>query len=105
MLLCRNLQRTNVLYALINETIKHAAEIDKIFENCGLLTNEPRLDPWLAKVLTAELLFGKKELPGNSKPVQTILSYKDQLEKHTTDQESSKIKGNYFLFLYRSNAT
>lgn len=98
MLLCRNLQRTNVLYALINETIKHAAEIDKIFEICGLLTNESRLDPWLAKVLTAELLFGKKELPGNSKPVQTILSYKDQLEKHITiDEDSSKREGNYFF--------
>ncbi|XP_026329160.1 probable 28S rRNA (cytosine-C(5))-methyltransferase [Hyposmocoma kahamanoa] len=85
--------RTNVLYALINETIKHAAEIDKIFESCGLLTKEPRLDPWLAKVLTAELLFGKKELPGNSKPVQTILSYKDRLEKHNTfGQDSSKTK-------------
>lgn len=87
-----------MLYALINETIKHAAEIDKIFENCGLLTNEPRLDPWLAKVLTAELLFGKKELPGNSKPVQTILSYKDQLEIHNTfGQDSSKTEGNYFF--------
>lgn len=102
----RNLQRTNVLYALINETIKHAAEIDKMFENCALLTNEPRLDPWLAKVLTAELLFGKKELPGNSKPVQTILLYKDQLEKHVTiGADSSKTEGNYFLFLYRSNIT
>lgn len=87
-----------MLYALINETVKHAAEIDKIFENCGLLANEPRLDPWLAKVLTAELLFGKKELPGNSKPVQTILSYKDQLDKHNTvGQDSSMAEGNYFF--------
>lgn len=96
-----------MLYALINETIKHAAEIDKIFESCGLLTKEPRLDSWLAKVLTAELLFGKKELPGNSKPVQTLLSYKDQLEKHNTfGQDNSKTEGNYcFLFRYRSNNT
>ncbi|XP_073944343.1 nop2/Sun-like domain containing protein 5 [Choristoneura fumiferana] len=79
--------RTNVLYALITETIKHADDIDKIFENCSLVTNEPRLDLWLAKVLTAELLFGKKALPGKSKPEQTILSYKDQFEKYTADHQ------------------
>ncbi|XP_049866749.1 28S rRNA (cytosine-C(5))-methyltransferase [Pectinophora gossypiella] len=80
--------RTNVLFALITETIKHAADIDKIFETCSLLTNEPRLDPWLAKVLTSELLFGKKTLPGKSKPEQTILSYKDQFEKYTSDHQA-----------------
>ncbi|XP_013140023.1 PREDICTED: probable 28S rRNA (cytosine-C(5))-methyltransferase [Papilio polytes] len=79
--------RTNVLFALITETIKHAAHIDKIFDSCSLLKNESRLDPWLAKILTAELLFGKKSLPGKSKPEQTILSYKEQFEKYTDDHE------------------
>ncbi|KPJ00096.1 hypothetical protein RR46_02883 [Papilio xuthus] len=79
--------RTNVLFALITETIKHAAHIDKIFDSCSLLKNESRLDPWLAKILTAELLFGKKALPGKSKPEQTILSYKEQFEKYTDDHE------------------
>ncbi|XP_059060693.1 28S rRNA (cytosine-C(5))-methyltransferase [Achroia grisella] len=79
--------RTNVLYALITESIKHAADIDKIFNSCSILEKESRLDPWLAKVLTAELLFGKKALPGKSKPEQTILSYKDQFEKYATDHQ------------------
>nr|XP_021185266.2 28S rRNA (cytosine-C(5))-methyltransferase [Helicoverpa armigera] len=79
--------RTNVLFALITETIKHASDIDKIFENCKILENESRLDPWLAKILTAELLFGKKALPGKSKPEQTVLSYKDQFEKYTSDHQ------------------
>ncbi|XP_045491567.1 28S rRNA (cytosine-C(5))-methyltransferase [Colias croceus] len=73
--------RTNVIYALITETIKHAAHINKLFEATGILEKEQRLDPWLARVLTTELLFGKKELPGLSKPEQTILSYKEQFEK------------------------
>ncbi|CAG4907809.1 unnamed protein product [Colias eurytheme] len=73
--------RTNVIYALITETIKHAAHLDKLFEATGILEKEQRLDPWLARVLTTELLFGKKELPGLSKPEQTILSYKEQFEK------------------------
>lgn len=102
--MCTYLQRTNVLYALITETIKHADDIDKIFENCSLVAKEPRLDLWLAKVLTAELLFGKKTLPGKSKPEQTILSYKDQFEKYTADhQEDLKTEGNMFLF-FRLNS-
>lgn len=100
------LQRTNVLFALITETIKHAAHIDKIFDSCSLLKNESRLDPWLAKILTAELLFGKKSLPGKSKPEQTILSYKEQFEKYTDDHEDDlKSKGNYFYLFFRSITT
>ncbi|VVC95370.1 unnamed protein product, partial [Leptidea sinapis] len=72
--------RTNVIYALVTETIKHDAEINKLFETTGLLEKEPRLDQWLAKVITTELLFGKKELPGGSKPEKTILSYREQFE-------------------------
>lgn len=89
-----------MLYALITETIKHAADIEKIFDSCGILVNESRLDPWLAKVLTTELLFGKKALPGKSKPEQTILSYKEQFEKFTSDlQDDMTSKGNiYFSF-------
>ncbi|CAH3890906.1 unnamed protein product [Pieris brassicae] len=73
--------RTNVIYALITETIKHSADVDKLFEATGILTKEPRLDPWLAKVIATELIFGKKELPGRSKPEETILSYKELFEK------------------------
>ncbi|XP_050345016.1 28S rRNA (cytosine-C(5))-methyltransferase [Nymphalis io] len=79
--------RTNVLYALITETIKHAVDIEKMFESCEILTKEPRLDPWLAKILAAELLFGKKTLPGKSKPELTILSYKEQLEKNIPEHQ------------------
>ncbi|KAI5634669.1 16S rRNA methyltransferase rsmB/F domain-containing protein [Phthorimaea operculella] len=80
----------NELYALITKTIQHAAELEKIFELCSLFQNEPRLDPWLAKVLATELLFGKKCLPGISKPEKTIISYKEQFEKHTFEQPDEK---------------
>lgn len=90
-----------MLYALITETIKHAADIDKIFEHCEILQNEPRFDPWLAKVLTAELLFGKKSLPGKSKPEQTILSYKDQFEKYASEhQDDLKTEGNFYFYFF-----
>ncbi|KAF9408837.1 hypothetical protein HW555_011611 [Spodoptera exigua] len=90
--------RTNVLYALITETIKHASHINKIFENSKILENESRLDPWLAKILTAELLFGKKALPGKSKPEQTVLSYKEQFEKFSSEHKDDfETKDNTFL--------
>ncbi|XP_045781577.1 28S rRNA (cytosine-C(5))-methyltransferase-like [Maniola jurtina] len=87
--------RINVLYALINETIKHAVDIQNLFESTGILVNEPRLNPWLAKVLTAELLYGKKKLPGKSKPEQTILSYTEQFRKlipEVQDDEKTKVR-------------
>ncbi|XP_011564289.3 28S rRNA (cytosine-C(5))-methyltransferase [Plutella xylostella] len=88
--------RTNALFALITETIKHSSYIDKIFGKCNILVNEPRLDPWLARVLTSELLFGKKELPGKSKPEQLINSYKEQFEsykaEHQEDLKTSDVR-------------
>lgn len=91
-----------MLYALITETIKHAADIDKIFEITNIIKNESRLDPWLAKVLTAELLFGKKSLPGKSKPELTILSYKEQFDKYTSEhQDDLKDEGKYIFLFFR----
>lgn len=85
-----------MLYALVNETIKHAVDIEKIFESTGILVNEPRLDPWLARVLTAELVYGIKSLPGKSKPEQTILAYKERFEKFTPEG-NQKTQGNILL--------
>ena len=94
--------RTNVLFALITEAIKHGADINNNFENCKILEKEPRLDPWLAKILTAELLYGKKSLPGKSKPEQTILLYKNQFENYQSEHEADvKQEGNYFISLFR----
>lgn len=85
-----------MLFALITETIKHSDVINKIFESCDILQNEIRLDPWLAKILTAELLYGKKVLPGKSKPEQTISSYKENFEKYLSEhQDDSQIQGNF----------
>lgn len=90
-----------MLFALITETIKHASDIEKIFETTNILEKESRLDPWLAKVLTAELLFGKKTLPGKSKPEQTVLSYQEQFEKYANQHQGDmKNEGKYYLFLF-----
>lgn len=91
-----------MLFALITEAIKHGADINNMFENSKILQHEPRLDPWLAKILTAELLYGKKALPGKSKPEQTIFSYKEQFENYQSEHQGDvKPEGNYFIFLFR----
>ena len=68
-----------------------------------ILQNEPRLDKYLCAVLMTELLFGVGKLRGESKPVQTILSYekkfRDILEELTQNGQISSspsdTKGNY----------
>uniref|UniRef100_A0A1B0GP99 SAM-dependent MTase RsmB/NOP-type domain-containing protein n=1 Tax=Phlebotomus papatasi TaxID=29031 RepID=A0A1B0GP99_PHLPP len=46
-----------------------------------ILQKEHRLNPSLCKILVAELLFGAGKLKGESKPVQTVLSYEQKLRK------------------------
>lgn len=38
-------------------------------------------------VLMTELLFGSKNLPGESKPVQCVLSYKDRFDEILANKE------------------
>ncbi|KAG8229319.1 hypothetical protein J437_LFUL007127 [Ladona fulva] len=59
----------------------------KLFEFTKLLQKESKLDPWLARVLITELLWGKKRLSGESKPVKTILSYHTTFINNTEDDD------------------
>nr|XP_022903667.1 uncharacterized protein LOC111415987 [Onthophagus taurus] len=71
------------LYALTLNCIKYAKQLDVALNKTEMLTKEPRLDAWLAKVLITELLWGKGRLPPGSKPVETILSYQSMLSDLT----------------------
>jgi len=46
-----------------------------------LLKDNPSLDSALAKVLITELIFGRGQLNGESRPVQTVRLYKDRLQE------------------------
>lgn len=70
---------------MIVNTFQRTTEIEKLLKKSKLLTKEPRLDPWLTKILITELLWGKKRLPGKSKPVQTVLAYEQILKAHLSD--------------------
>lgn len=82
------IQNVSGIYALSVNTLQFNRQLDELFQRTQILTKEPRLDSWLAKVLITELLWGKQHLPGSSKPIQTILAYADKL------QEESKSLGN-----------
>ncbi|XP_072772938.1 28S rRNA (cytosine-C(5))-methyltransferase isoform X2 [Taeniopygia guttata] len=47
------------LYALVSETLRYAAVLEKLLDGAALLRAEKKLAPQLAKVLVYDLLFGK----------------------------------------------
>ncbi|XP_012251799.2 28S rRNA (cytosine-C(5))-methyltransferase [Athalia rosae] len=82
------------LYALALTSLQHGSQLDQLIRRTKILTNEPRLDPWLARVLITELLWGKKHLNNDSKPVQTILSYEKQLKEELRNTTAFEIPEN-----------
>jgi len=67
------------LHTVLKKFSENRVAVEKAIEETGLLRDNPSFDPSLAKILVTELLFGRKELNGESKPVQTVRSYKDRL--------------------------
>ncbi|XP_043269508.1 28S rRNA (cytosine-C(5))-methyltransferase [Venturia canescens] len=84
-------------YALAVTTLKNGSLLDELLRKSRILLEEKRLDAWLARVLIAELLWGKKVLKSEAKPLQTVLSYREKLlelsknlEVPTSDQQVKK---------------
>lgn len=69
------------IYGLSMNTLRMLPYLDQLFHNTNILIEQPRLDPWLARVLITELLWGKKCLKGHSKPVLTVLAYEKKLQQ------------------------
>ncbi|XP_063594207.1 28S rRNA (cytosine-C(5))-methyltransferase-like [Penaeus indicus] len=68
------------LSALMCKTVQNATRIQTAIAASGLLVEQPRFDPHLAKILTSELI-NKGRLPGNSKPELTLLEYEEKIRK------------------------
>lgn len=75
------------------ETLAHESQLDFLLKKSQMLDKEERFDPWLARVLLTELLWGKKKLAGESKPVKTVLAYHQILGAYLNDvhEETKKI--------------
>lgn len=97
-------------------TLRAFSQLNQLLENTKILVEQPRLDPWLARVLITELLWGKKKLQSEAKPIQTILAYTDKLREEVKNLEcpkpvishkdkgkyvNSSIKQNIFAYLQR----
>lgn len=65
----------------MSETLQHCKELQYLVDKTNILAENPRLDPWLARVLITELLWGKKVLKSEAKPLVTVLAYKEKLEQ------------------------
>ncbi len=76
--------------ALVLKTLQFNDVISKVFDKTGILQKETKLNENLAAVLVAELVWGKKVLESESKPVQTILKHYEQLVSTATSEEFSK---------------
>lgn len=66
---------------MITKFSKNKGKIDKVIEKSQILKHEQRLDVHLCYVLVTELLFGAKQLNGDSKPVQCVRGYEDKFKE------------------------
>ncbi|XP_055604536.1 28S rRNA (cytosine-C(5))-methyltransferase [Uranotaenia lowii] len=78
--------------AMMDLILVNLKQIDDILKRTGLLEKEPRLNPWLAKVLVAEMIFGRGELNGESLPVQCVLRYREALQEALGQSEVAPAK-------------
>ncbi|KAH8359365.1 hypothetical protein KR093_006134 [Drosophila rubida] len=86
--------RIGSLHAVLKHYSTNRGAIDNAIEETGLLKENPKLDPALAKVLVSELIFGRGLLNGESRPVQTVRSYKERLQQAISGTELQKKEPN-----------
>ncbi|XP_018307774.1 probable 28S rRNA (cytosine-C(5))-methyltransferase [Mycetomoellerius zeteki] len=71
------------IYGLAVNTLHALPHLDQLFDKTQILTEQPRLNPWLARVLITELLWRKRCLKNRSKPVLTVLAYENKLREQS----------------------
>ncbi|XP_018406874.1 PREDICTED: probable 28S rRNA (cytosine-C(5))-methyltransferase [Cyphomyrmex costatus] len=71
------------IYGLAVSTLQALPQLDQLFDKTQILTEQPRLNPWLARVLITELLWRKRCLKSCSKPVLTVLTYENKLREES----------------------
>lgn len=78
------------MMGLLNKILSNKALLENLIAKSEILVKEPRLNPWLARILVSELLIGRKTLNGSSKPVECVLSYHDDLLKIFNDCQNDE---------------
>ncbi|XP_076243549.1 nop2/Sun-like domain containing protein 5 [Calliopsis andreniformis] len=77
----------SAIYSLCYNTLQREALLSSLLNKTRILLNEPRLNPWLARILINELLWGKQTLKTECKPAKIVLTYEKQLR-----EELSQVK-------------
>lgn len=96
------------MQAVLKQYADNRGAIDAAIESTKILEDNPRLKPALCKVLVTELIFGRKQLNGESKPVQTVREYRERLIEALGGDDAlksassavEKKKGKIFLNIY-----
>ena len=90
---------------MVSETLRHSKELQFVIDSSKILVENPRFDPWLARILLTELLWGKKVLKSEAKPILTVLSYKEKVQQayeQISDADldpSDRIKGKFLTII------
>jgi putative methyltransferase len=90
--------------SLVVKTLQHSHTIDKLFDHTGILKKEANMNETLASIMITELVWGKKVLQGESKPVQALLKYEDEifiaLKAPDVGEEENTDKKSWLLFIF-----
>lgn len=83
------------MQAILKQYVDNRGVIDKAITQTKILEENPRLSSALCKILVTELIFGRKKLTGESKPVLTVSKYRERLEASLGEAvyNTKKIKG------------
>lgn len=93
------------MQAVLKQYVDNRGAIDAAIEKTKILEDNPRLCPNLCKVLVTELILGRKQLNGESRPVQTIRAYREKLiealggDPNSTETTLEKKKGKIYICL------
>lgn len=88
--------------ALLNKIQANESRLDIILGKTEIPQKIPNV--FLAKILVAELIFGRGQLNGHSKPVECVLSHHEQLKEALAElgenpnklTKLQQFNGNYF---------
>ena len=80
------------LMGLASSVIDHASLLDQMLSESQILIKESPLQEHLAKVLIAELVWGKGALPGESKPVRAVVKHKSFFRGDTSFEKQPQKK-------------
>lgn len=82
----------------------HEKQINAVIEKSGILEKNDRLDKYCCRLLVTELLFGQQMLPGESKPVTTVLAFEDEfrriLRELGSDYYVEEVKPGMIIFVF-----